>query len=183
MTLTDSGTSIVDLIRSDHAEIERLLSRFEDTPADRRGEYLCEVTHELSRHEVAEEQVLYPALRSDARQGGAEADQRIDEQSKAERMLAEMADLGPESEQFRARFIQLREAVLEHAGAEERSSLPLLESSEPAANLKELGRRYEQAMSKAPTHPHPHGPDTPFKNAVFGPVESLFDRARDAMKR
>ena len=172
----------MDLIRSDHADIERLLARFEDTPADQQGEYLCDVTHQVSRHEVAEEQVLYPALRSDARQGGAEADQRIGEQSKAERMLADMADVEPGSAEFRARFIQLREAILEHAGAEEGSALPLLESAEPEADLRELGRRYERVKTKAPIHPHPHGPDTPFKNRIVGPVESLFDRVRDAMK-
>ena len=183
MTLTDSGASIVDLIRSDHEQMRELLARFEATPADRRAEYLCEVTHTLVRHEVAEEMVVYPAIRSDARQGGAEADRRIEEQSKAEQLLADLAGIDSDSQEFSARFIQLREAVLEHAAAEERSALPLLESAEADPDLKGLGRRYEQAREKAPTHPHPHAKDTPPLNRMVGPVAALFDRARDAMKR
>lgn len=44
----------------------------------------------------------------------------------------------------------------------------------------ELGRRYVKAKDAAPTHPHPHAPDTPPGNVVLGPVAALVDRVRDA---
>jgi hypothetical protein len=45
-----------------------------------------------------------------------------------------------------------------------------------------LGERYKQAKAAAPTHPHPHAPDTPPANVVSGPVTALADRVRDAIR-
>ena len=44
----------------------------------------------------------------------------------------------------------------------------------------ELGKRYVKAKEAAPTHPHPHAPDSPPGNVVLGPVAALVDRVRDA---
>ncbi len=183
MTVTDSGTSIIELIVRDHGSVKALLNRFDGLAAGQRQDYFCEVVHELIRHEVAEELVLYPALRADARQGGAQADLRIGEQSKAEQMLSDMQDLDPGSEEFTARFLQLREAVLEHAAAEEDSTLPLLGEAETPQKLRDLGSRYERARASAPTHPHPHSSDTPPANRILGPVAAVVDRARHAMSK
>ena len=183
MTVTDSGSSVVDLILADHRSVQEMLGRFDTLSSDERSDYFCEVVHELVGHEMAEELVFYPALRADARQGGAEADRRISEQSKAERMLSEMEHMDPGSEEFTARFIQLREAVLEHASAEEQSALPLLKEAQTRPKLVELGARYERVRAAAPTHPHPHSRDTPPMNRIMAPVAAVVDRARDAMSR
>lgn len=183
MTMTEPKRNVLDLILADHREVEKLLGTFDSVPIEGRDQYFCHVVQELVRHEMAEELVVYPALRSDAPGGDTQADRRISEQSKAEEMLDAMEKMDPTTEEFTARFIQLREAVLEHAKAEESQTLPLIRSSEDPAKLETLGARYNKAKAAAPTHPHPHAPDTPPGNMVLGPVAAIMDRMRDAMKK
>ncbi len=136
---------------------------------------------ELVRHEVAEEHVIYPVVRR-APGGEEEAKTRIAEQAEAEKLLAEMEKLDASSVEFATAFTSLRRSVLEHASAEEATTFPLLREMEDAESRSALGGRYELAKSKAPTHPHPHAPDTPPGNVILGPVAALFDKARDAVR-
>ena len=63
--------------------------------------------------------------------------------------------------EFVTAFHRLRDEVLAHASAEEASAFPILETATTEAERLELGTKYEKAKDKAPTHPHPHAPDTP----------------------
>jgi hemerythrin superfamily protein len=182
MTTTIPGIDILDLLADDHREAEGLLNRFESIPTDEREQYFCQVVHELVRHEVAEELVVYPALRSDASGGDEEADARIHEQSEAEQMLAEMQDLDAASAEFQVKFVKLREAVLQHAKAEESGAFVMLRQSEDSEARTKLGACYESAKASAPTHPHPHSPDTPPGNKILGPVAAFADKLRDVIK-
>jgi hemerythrin superfamily protein len=182
MSTLTPGLDILDLLADDHHEAETLLNRFESVPQNQRDEYFCQVVHDLVRHEVAEELVVYPALRADASGGDREADARIHEQSEAEQMLAEMENLDAESAEFQAKFVSLRAAVVRHAKAEESGAFTMLRQSEDTQARTKLGARYESAKASAPTHPHPHSPDTPPGNRVLGPVAAFADKLRDAIK-
>ena len=177
------STDIVHALNQDHRMVEDLLGRFESTEPNRRQEYFLAVVHELVRHEVAEEVVVYPTIRSDAPNGDAEADARIKEQAKAEEMLAKMQDMDPMSAEFVAKFEALRSAVLEHAQAEEQHIFPLLQAVEDDETRAKLGAKYERAKATAPTRLHPNAPDTPPGNKLLGPIAALFDKARDAARR
>jgi len=178
---TRSATDVVELLLADHQAAKSLLGRFDDVAPAGRADYFCEVATELVRHEVAEEQVVYPVIRR-APGGDREADTRIAEQSSAEGILADMEKLDPSSAEFARRFITLRQAVLAHATSEEATTFPLLIEIEDEESRRALGGRYEHAKSTAPTHPHPHAPDTPPGNVILGPVAALFDKVRDALK-
>ena len=43
-----------------------------------------------------------------------------------------------------------------------------------------LGQKFRGEKLAAPTHPHPHLPNSAFGNGVFGPVASFIDRQRDS---
>jgi hypothetical protein len=43
-----------------------------------------------------------------------------------------------------------------------------------------LGQKFRGEKLAAPTHPHPHLPNSAFGNRVFGPVASFIDRQRDS---
>ena len=178
----DMHSELVALLLADHQEAKRLLERFGNLPASQRDEAFCELTYELVRHEVAEEEVVYPALRRYADGGDDIADMRIAEQSKAEQLLADMEKAGVESPEFASMFATLKTDVLAHAEAEERTVFPELSTNISADDLRQLGKRYELAKKAAPTHPHPHPPDTPPGNLVLGPVAALVDRVRDAVR-
>ena len=181
MSMTSSGTDVIQLLEADHRQAEQLLARFDTTAAGERASYFCEVVNELVRHEVAEEVVVYPAIRKDVPGGDAEADARIREQSEAERLLKEMESMDAQSTQFETSFRHLRDAVLAHAQAEENGAFRMLQQSENAGTRMSLGQRYEKAKKAAPSHPHPHAPDSPPGNAVLGPIAAVFDKVRDAI--
>jgi hemerythrin superfamily protein len=177
-----STTDVIELLRSDHEAAGALLGRFGGVALAERASYFYEVVTELVRHEVAEEHVVYPIIRHATPGGEQEATVRIAEQTEIEERLAAMEKLDAASAEFVDQFTALRQAVLDHASAEEATTFPLLGEMEDADSRRALGGRYEHAKAKAPAHPHPHAPHTSPANAVFDPVASLFDRARDAVR-
>ncbi len=183
MSTVSSHTDVIELLEADHHQAEQLLGRYETTSAEGRAGYFCEVVHALVAHEVAEEMAVYPALRNDVPGGDTEADARIAEQSEAESQLKKMESMDPASSEFDTSFRNLRQAVLSHAHAEESGAFRLLAQSEDAETRAQLGQRYEKAKRAAPTHPHPHAPDSPPGNVVLGPIAALFDRVRDAITK
>lgn len=174
---------IVDLLAAHHKRIEAILSQLDATPPSDLQDYFCQLREELVRHEVAEEVVVYPVLRERADNGNEVADACIAEQSEAERALAAMESVQQDPDALRPRLEHLRSAVLAHAKHEERDVFALLTASVDENELVEMGRRYERALVAAPTHPHPHAPDSPPGNKILGPIAALADHLRDAMSR
>lgn len=181
MAETRTG-DIVDLLSQDHQEAKQLLNQITSAAPDARNDLFWELMPALVRHEVAEEIVVYPTIRSEAPDGNAEVEPRLKEQQQAEEMLSSMEKLDPASEEFGQKLSQLRHDVLEHAQAEEQNIFPLLRALEHEEERAELGARYEKAKASAPTHPHPNAPDTPPGNKVLGPVAAFADKIRDAAK-
>lgn len=180
---TDSQiTDIVDALKQDHRAAEQLLDAF-DTPAvARREDWFCNLRESLVRHEVAEEIAVYPAIRHLGDPTVDVINARIEEQAGAERLLSAMEKMDLDSEEFADTFVALKSAVLQHARNEETTVFPAIESHKSFEQRRMMGQRYERAKAAAPTHPHPHAPDTPPGNLVFGPIAALADRIRDAMR-
>jgi hemerythrin superfamily protein len=181
MTETRTG-DIVDLLAKDHEEAKQLLEEITGAAPSAREDLFWNLVPELVRHEVAEEVVVYPTIRSDAPDGDAEVEPRLKEQQKAEEMLSSMEKLDPASEEFASKLDQLRDDVLAHAEAEEENIFPLLRALERDEERIDLGARYEKAKASAPTHPHPNAPDTPPGNKLLGPIAAFADKVRDAAK-
>ena len=182
--MTDSAiknTGLIELLLHDHEQAKLLLESFDSFPVSR-AEKFCEVVHALVGHEVAEEEVLYPAVRKYVDGGDDLAEARLKEQGEAETALSQMENLDPNGEEFLASFMTLRAEVLRHAEAEEQTVFPALASTVSPDEQVRLAQRYERAKKVAPTHPHPHAPDTPPGNLVMGPVAGLFDRIRDGVR-
>jgi HAD superfamily hydrolase (TIGR01509 family) len=180
--MTTAMPTLVDRLSEDHTRVEEALSRLPQIGLRGLEQYFCELHEMLVRHEVAEELIVYPAFRDAVPNGDAIADARIAEQSKAEAKLKAMEKENASTESFRAQLEELKTEVLEHAIAEEREVFPLLRQHLSHDDLVALGDRYEKAIRSAPTHPHPHAPDSPPGNVVLGPVAALMDRMRDAMR-
>lgn len=172
---------VLNLLKRDHHATVLLMDRFERVPVEGRNDYFCEVVHTLVGHEVAEEMVVYPEVRDEGARGGVIAEARLSEQAEAEKLLSEMESEDPTSSEFSRKFVILRGAVLEHAQAEETTAFSLLQQTSSLEVRQALGDKYLKAKDRAPTHPHPHAPDTPPGNKLLGPIAALFDRARDAV--
>ena len=179
---TTTGT-IIDHLTADHEQVKAIFSDLMFVRPENRADMFCELVTELVQHEVAEEMVVYPEVRASTDDGAAAVEPRLREESEAEQMLAQMQELDPQSPEFTTALAELSTAVINHAEAEERVIFPMLRAAENPDALFELAARYEKAKKRAPTHPHPHAPDTPPANKVLGPITALFDRARDAARR
>jgi hemerythrin superfamily protein len=176
------GTSVIELLLRDHRKAEHLLEQLDLTTSNDLAEYFCNLREELVRHEVAEELIVYPAFRKIVQGSDPIADSCIAEQAKAEESLASLEKEDPTSSSFRSGLEELRRAVIAHALHEEADVFPSLQRDTDSAELANLGDRYEKALDSAPTHPHPHAPDTPPANRIMGPMAALVDRVRDAMR-
>ncbi|HET8619259.1 MAG TPA: hemerythrin domain-containing protein [Acidimicrobiales bacterium] len=181
MTTRTQARDIAQFIRDQHQEIKRLFTLVDGQQGDGRREALEDLVRLLAVHETAEEEVIYPVVRRET--GGDEiADARIQEESEAKRMLADLEKVDVDSDEFAPRFVVLRDAVVRHATSEEATVLPLLERTQDQDMLDRMGQAIQVAQKLAPTRPHPHGPDSALGNLAVGPFAAIADRARDALR-
>ena len=150
--------------------------------ADVRGQLFWELMDQLVRHEVAEEVVVYPALRQEP-DGDAIAQARLREESDAEQMLARMERLDPATEDFRRAIRDLESAVLGHAHKEEAEVFPLLAANEESGYLALLGQKFKREKLAASNRPHPHPLPSARARRFVGPQAAFIDRIRDASRK
>jgi hemerythrin superfamily protein len=177
------GGDVIEELTTDHREVEDLFDRIQAEPhgsAERRR-LADELTVELVRHSVAEEQYLYPAVREHVEGGNALADKEIEDHAGVERLLKDLEGRDADDERFDRLVAQLRVDVTEHVRDEERRLFPLLAAACPPRVLEELGEKVRTAKKTAPTRPHPSAPDTPPANKVVGAGTGLLDRALDLL--
>ena len=172
---------VVDLLLAQHEEVRQLMSRVQAGGAVGTEAFEC-LVRLLAVHETAEEEVIYPALRSIGEEGERIAEARKAEEAEAKRTLSDLEELGVEGRGFALQFQAFRSDVLAHAEAEEQQVFPLLRRSLDADKLESLRTAVERAEKMAPTHPHPHGPESAIGNLVVGPFVAVADRVRDAIR-
>ena len=173
---------LVAAILRDHAEIKKLFDNVASSPSGApRREAFEQLVRKLAVHEVAEEELVHPLTRR-AGGGDAVADARLEEESKAKDLLAELEDMGVDDPEFGRRLETVRSKVLAHAQHEEDEEHPRLEEAVGEERLRQLAGLFRAAEETAPTHPHPRGPESATGNLVVGPVAAVFDRARDAIR-
>jgi hypothetical protein len=178
-----TGPNVVDLISREHRELLALCAELtgEGTDAARRRSIAQVLSAGLSRHLSAEEQYLYPAVRSIVPDGYALVDREITEDRallEALRLL-EAASAGDRA----ARAADVCRRLTRHADAAAAELLPLLQRMAPVEDLIRLGNRVELAEEAAPTRPHPGTPATPPWNKVVDPAVAVVDKVRDLMSR
>jgi hemerythrin superfamily protein len=174
-------SGIIEALCQDHNEVRDLLERVENATGQGKRELFEQLVAELIRHEVAEEEILRPVSQRDA--GRAIAQARMKEEHAAEEVLKDLEKLDPSSSEFATKFSKLRTAVERHAEAEETKEFPRIAKKESPEQLERMGKAYEMAKRMAPTRPHPAVPNTPLVDMLVGPLTSVMDRSRDAIRQ
>jgi hemerythrin superfamily protein len=172
---------LVDDIISDHREVEAVFSQIENGGDEGKRDLVEHVIAELVRHSVAEEQYLYPAARRVLPDGDEIADHELEEHAEAEEVMKAIEKADPQDAEFDELVGKLIEDVRHHIQEEETKLLPKLREACDAAELGELGEKFENSKKLAPTRPHPWAPDRPPANKILGPGAGLIDRMRDAI--
>ncbi|MFC5204781.1 hypothetical protein [Streptomyces kaempferi] len=97
-------------------------------------------------------------------------------------MLYRLDDMDSNSHEFLAEFAALRQDVPAHPDSEERYEFAHFQQVADRSKLETLARALRAAESIAPTRPRP-GTDTAMKNLAAGPVASVVDRTRAAIRK
>ena len=173
------------LLKTDHQAVEKLFSEFEQAGPrayKTKRRLVDQMIEALSIHAFIEEQVLYPAARSEVASADEDVLEAIEEHHIVKWELQELLYLDPEDERFTSKVTVLTENVRHHVKEEESELFPLLRSHLSKARLEELAAELDQARAVAPTHPHPRLTQSPPEHVVADAVGSVIDRAKEAVK-
>ncbi|MFD6939075.1 hemerythrin domain-containing protein [Streptomyces goshikiensis] len=174
------GADVIEELMCDHREVDDLFSAIERTaPALDRQTLAEQLTIELVRHAVAEEEHLYPAIREHFPDGELIADKELADHARVERMLKDLEGVDGAGLEFDRRIAELRAEVTAHVWDEEQNLFPRLRQGCSPEDLHRLGDKVRRAKKFAPTRPHPGAPGTPSGGRLPAPATGLVDRARD----
>jgi len=145
VTRTDNEISIRDLIRLDHTKTDALFAEIlTSNDAQKIQEYFGQLYKDLSAHSVAEEQVVYPAVRSYYEN----TQDLYNEQSEVKRMLDEIKAINPSSSDFKARTEQLMAAVKHHTTQEENEMFAKISDNFSDEQQKQMATEFKTVKSK-----------------------------------
>lgn len=136
---------------------------------------------EESRHEAAEQQHFWPALRQLGPEGNRVADEAIGQESEGEQVMDKLGKLSPDDQRFEELLEGFASDARAHIAFEEAHAWPLLRASLSAEQASDLGDKVTQAKKLAPTRPHPHTPPNEGVGKTVGPLAGAADKLRDVL--
>jgi hemerythrin superfamily protein len=177
---TESPPDVVALLKAQHQWIRQMFDAVENATGEERRQRFAELRRFLAVHETAEEMVVHPRARTGT--GGNDVvDARLAEERAAKEVLSRLDGMATSDPDFTPTLAQLRTSVLAHAASEEHEELPLLEQETDESTRATMAAAVRAAEAIAPTHPHP-GVESATANTVAGPLASVVDRTRDAVR-
>ena len=165
-------TDAIELLRSDHDELRRLLSALETDS----GGLVAQLVMATSGHEAIEEQYFWPLVRRRVQNGPRLADEAVSQEQEVKHLLDLLEKHGSG-----APLHQVITVTRAHIDFEETQVWPGVQLALSEQELGDLGAQLEQAKRLAPTRPHPHMPCTPEVLKVAAPIAGAADRIRDAL--
>src|SRR6187200_3012375 len=137
---------VVELIKMDHREVERLFDQMKKKPQTRSLNFpiVCAL---LIAHSRAEEAEVYPVAKDEAGEM-EEVEHSQDEHAEAEHMLEEMTAMDFNSAEFGKALEKLIKAVKHHVEEEESRVLPGMQQRLSAARRAELAEAFISARTE-----------------------------------
>jgi hypothetical protein len=156
---------VIALLESQHDQIEELLDRIPRVMGSVREQAFLELRRLLAVHEAVEQQFVHPKAKDE--DAGA-PDSRMHEEHDAAALLSTLEALDIESTEFETKFSGLRDAVLQHAEAEELTEFGELDGDFSAADAARIHAAVEQIESGV--------------DAMQIPFAQMQERARAALR-
>jgi hemerythrin superfamily protein len=139
--------NIQDLIRMDHAKVNTLFTELlASNDPQKIQEYFGQIYKDLSAHAEAEEEVVYPRVRSFY--GENDTQELYDEQAEMKEMLDEIKAIEPSSPQFKDKIKQLMDAVGDHIRQEESTMFAAIRNNLSTQECEQLSTEFKAAKSK-----------------------------------
>lgn len=145
VTRTDTEMSIRDLIRMDHTKVNTLFLQVSQTEDPQKlQEYFGQIYKDLTAHSLAEEQIVYPAIRPYYN----ETQDLYNEQDEMKKLLAQIKATSPASSDFKPLIKQLQQIVMHHVGQEENEMFAKIRDNFSEDQQKQLATEFKTAKSK-----------------------------------
>jgi hemerythrin superfamily protein len=136
---------VVDLIISDHRELQRMFEVLRNEP-EKRAAMAPVMSTLLFAHSRAEESEVYPRAKDAGGEEDVEHSQK--EHLEADRIAERLTSLDPGSPEFSDVLEKLIEGVTHHLEEEEETVLPHLRERMDADTLRGLGERFLAARAE-----------------------------------
>jgi len=136
---------VVDKIEHDHREVEELFAEFEQTHDRALAAKICD---ELEIHTAAEEEAVYPVMRSELADGEEEIAQAEHEHANATALIERIRHTD-DDDALTDLMSQLKTEIEHHVHEEETEILPQARAELPSDELEELGDEFEAAKDEA----------------------------------
>jgi hemerythrin superfamily protein len=155
---SDNPTNAIELLKSDHDEVEKLFDQYEDarneSNAELKSQIVAMVCKALTVHAQIEEELFYPAVHKDIDDAGDLVDEATVEHQTVRTLVEELEAASPDDALYDAKVKVLSEYVKHHVREEEGELFPLARKSEidlDALGLKLMERKEAlAAQTKAP---------------------------------
>ncbi|MCW2501753.1 MAG: hypothetical protein JWO79_37 [Actinomycetia bacterium] len=174
--------NVIELLRTQHARIENLLTRASDTSGESRRATFAELGRLIAAHEIAEEELIHPLFRQVQPDGGAVVG-LLDEERGISDQLADLVGRPLDSSADTA-LEAMRDDVLTHLRHEERTEFVDLQRALSPEQSRELAAGLRAAEEAASVRPRDSGSpgwaDEPAPSSA--PGRAVHDQIRDAIR-
>ena len=148
----DHPTDVLEILTSQHAELDQLFEALEAREGDRRALFI-ELADKLAAHAAVEEKLFYPAIM--AKQTNELLQESVEEHLAIKRVLSDLITMNLDDDSFYAKLSVLKEQVAHHAHKEEEDELfpevrKLMNADERAGLGNEVIALFEQLMEAHP---------------------------------
>lgn len=138
----------IDLLKDDHKRVKAILEELSESTErgiKKRTELLAKLEREITLHTQLEEEILYPAFKSE---GGKEEDVMYFEAKEEHRtvdslVLPDLKETAPGTPEFSGRVKVVKELLEHHIEEEEKEMFPQARKLLGNSKLEELGAQME----------------------------------------
>ena len=140
---------VITLIKDDHTTLESVFKKLEKAEPGAIPGLLRQVAELLIPHSKAEEQVVYPAIKTTVPDEGSDVDDGLAEHQHVEQTLQELLEADPEAPGVDGLIAAMIGEVRHHVEEEEQQILPAFAESASDQQLSDLGDRFTRAKEQA----------------------------------
>lgn len=150
----DDQLDVLEILESQHAEVDELIEQIESGDADRVALFE-DLADKLAAHATCEEKIFYPGVME--KPTSELLHEAVEDHLSVRRLLADMLELDPndDDDEFDAKITVLKEMISHHAHQEEEGKLfPIVRKLRSPDELAALGNEYlamfESVIAESP---------------------------------
>jgi hemerythrin-like domain-containing protein len=140
----EPSVDAIAMLKEDHQRVRNLFAQYEGTSdAEAKWRVAEEAFVELETHVQLEETIFYPSVNEETEEGPGLVKESLQEHATVKQLIQELRQMGPQSQEFDAKFHDLMQNVEHHVQEEEAEMFPLAEE-ELAEDLDEMSAEMQE---------------------------------------